>query len=90
MKLDPLQRNISYAILVVLWSLIALNIAKPCSIAWLQQSLFWTGLLMSVVHTAEVFVFYKKLKPQTNKLVGIIMLYLFGIVYASGLDESAK
>ena len=45
---------------------------------------------MALTHLAEVFIFYKKLKPETHKAVGIVMLFLFGIVYASGLDDSGK
>lgn len=90
MKLNPLQQKISYATLIILWLLIAFNYIFPFSITGLQQALYWTGIVMAAVHMAEVFIFYKKLKPETSKAVGVVMLFLFGIAYASSLDEIAK
>ena len=85
MTLSPVQRKISYVLLSVLWPLIMYNFACPFSSTALQQSLYWMGIAMSLVHFVEVFMFYSKLKPETNKVAGVLMLFFFGIVYASGL-----
>ena len=85
MKLTPTQQKISYPLLVILWLAIGYNFICPFSNVTLQQTLYWGGIGMVAVHGAEVFIFYAKLKPETNKIIGVLMLFFFGIVYASGL-----
>jgi uncharacterized protein YhhL (DUF1145 family) len=85
MKLTDTQRKISYVILSVTWLAIAINYVAPFSVGWVQTALFWTGIGMGAAHLIEVGIFWKKLPPESNKAVGAVMLFLFGIVYASSL-----
>lgn len=88
LELSPLQRKISYALLAVLWPMMLYNFAFPYQVAWLQQALYWTGIAIIVTHAVEVFLFLPKLPASTNKLLGIVMIFFFGIVYASGFPKT--
>jgi uncharacterized protein YhhL (DUF1145 family) len=85
MSLSPVQRKVSYVSLVLLWALVIYNFICPFTNTILQLSLYWGGIAIIVVHFIEVFIFYSKLKAETPKVQGVLMLFFFGIVYASGL-----
>lgn len=87
LELSETQRKISYALLVVLWPVMIFNFVVPFESHWLQQALFWTGIGISVTHVAEVFLFYPRLPETTNKAVGVVLIFLFGVVYGSSLPK---
>ena len=89
MHLSATQRRLSFTILTIIWLAIAINYLIPVPPAWLSTTLYWLGIGMGAVHLIEVFIFFNKLEDNTNKLIGVLMLFLFGIIYASSLDENS-
>ena len=87
LELSELQRKISYALLVPLWAVILYNFVMPLEPHGLQVFLYWSGVAMSIIHAAEVFIFYPRLPEGTNKLLGVVLIFFFGIVYGSSLPK---
>jgi len=87
MNLTPEQRKVSYIILSITWLAIAINFLFPFPIAMLSTALYWTGIVMAAAHLVEVLIFSPKLKFVENKALGVMLIFLFGIVYASSLGE---
>lgn len=90
MELTEQQRKISYAILIILWPMMLYNFMFPYQVAWLHQVLYWTGIAVIVTHVVEVFLFYPRLPANSNKVLGVIRIFFFGIVYASSLPKQGS
>jgi uncharacterized protein YhhL (DUF1145 family) len=88
MELTESQRKASYAILTVLWIAIAINFVAPFGIGWLQTGLFWTGIILAISHAVEIGLFLPKLPQSVNKVQGALLIFLYGIVYASSFDQN--
>lgn len=88
LELTEVQRKISYALLAPLWAVIIYNYMMPLEQNGLQVFLYWSGVVMSVIHAAEIFIFYPRLPKTTNKLLGIVLIFFFGIVYGSSLPKN--
>ena len=87
LELTEQQRKVSYAILLVLWPVMIYNLVMPFQLHVLQQALYWTAIAISITHAVEIFLFYPRLPATTNKVLGIVLIFFFGIVYGSNLPK---
>lgn len=87
MQISDQQRTISYVLVSLTWLLVVLNCLFPFPIDGLRIALNWIGIVMAVTHLIEVIVFFPKIKPYGNTAYRMLMVFLFGIIYVSGLNS---
>jgi uncharacterized protein YhhL (DUF1145 family) len=80
LHMQNVQQIISY-IMVVFWILFAKNLITPFEDTF-GQGVFWTGVIMLVLHIIELVLVYAKLNAVgRGELKDVLSVLVFGILF---------
>jgi uncharacterized protein YhhL (DUF1145 family) len=80
LHMQNVQQIISY-IMVVFWILFAISLITPFEDTF-GQGVFWTGVIMLVLHIIELVLVYAKLNAVgRGELKDVLSVLVFGILF---------